>query len=454
MEHLTGEFQAAIAQQVDAAAVHHRYHSITLPGLGLQAGLVPEAALAARMAAFGIEAQLSGAAVLDVGAASGWNTFWCESKGAQVTALDNVPYADFLSNREALGSQARYLLGDIVNQSPATIGSFDITICFGVLYHSRHPLKALEALCSVTREVALIESFVIDPPATLAASQDIAPLLEFYPSDELGGQLDNWTGPTAACLEAFVLAAGFCRCERVYYQDRRLALKAFRKYPLPTQAADERILLSGVISNLSKTSGFRSGVDEFLEIYFRCPQETLADLRFEVDGYGLPIQKLFHNAQGEGQALARLPDWVEPGGHQLTIRRDHCASSGEAKFIRRASPPAEEVRFAQHRIADPVSLDIRGFQETIPLIHCKISPAADHTLDAALVVTVGVPLDSVLLSDGTTAYPPEYAQPGLDGATLFRFRAPLAWKDRALFAVHPASQSRTVQLYSTQLISR
>ena len=35
--------------------------------------------------------------------------------------------------------------------------------------------------------------------------------MEFYETDELGGQIDNWCGPTVECLMAMTRAGGFPR---------------------------------------------------------------------------------------------------------------------------------------------------------------------------------------------------------------------------------------------------
>ena len=85
----------------------------------------------------------------------------------------------------------------------------------GVLYHLRHPLLALEIVCGLTTEVAIVESFVIDAE-TWKEHQNAIPTMEFYETFELGNQYDNWNGPTVACLLAMCRAAGFARVELMY----------------------------------------------------------------------------------------------------------------------------------------------------------------------------------------------------------------------------------------------
>ncbi len=43
--------------------------------------------------------------------------------------------------------------------------------------------------------------------------------MEFARTDELGGQIDKWVGPTVNCLVALCRAAGFVRVEWKYMQE-------------------------------------------------------------------------------------------------------------------------------------------------------------------------------------------------------------------------------------------
>ena len=39
---------------------------------------------------------------------------------------------------------------------------FDFVFCLGILYHLKHPLLALEIVCALTTDTAIVESFVTD----------------------------------------------------------------------------------------------------------------------------------------------------------------------------------------------------------------------------------------------------------------------------------------------------
>jgi tRNA (mo5U34)-methyltransferase len=92
------------------------------------------------------------------------------------------------------------------------LGSFDIALFLGVLYHMRDPLHALERLRSITTECAVIETAAIEVP-------DLdGPFLEFVPGYEINNDPTNWYVPTEAAVLGMCRAAGFTSVASV---DRR-----------------------------------------------------------------------------------------------------------------------------------------------------------------------------------------------------------------------------------------
>lgn len=47
-----------------------------------------------------------------------------------------------------------------------SIGMFDVTFCFGILYHLEDPVLAMKKLASVTRDIMLVDATVIKTPFT------------------------------------------------------------------------------------------------------------------------------------------------------------------------------------------------------------------------------------------------------------------------------------------------
>ncbi len=171
------------------------------------------------MAQAGVPADLSGKRVLDIGAFNCCFSFECERRGAaEVIAMDLQGPAElgFPVLRDALDSRVvRFVQGSVYNLNPVVLGEFDIVLFFGVLYHLRYPLLAIDQLRRILRGTAYIESLVIDH-RFLANGQDFQelasyhkalteiPLWQFYKSDELAGDHSNWFGPNIrAVLEAF-----------------------------------------------------------------------------------------------------------------------------------------------------------------------------------------------------------------------------------------------------------
>ena len=91
-----------------------------------------------------------------------------ERRGASVVAVDSTPQETFIEAKRLLNSKVEYVVEDVCRLSPRDIGHFDIVLFFGVLYHLKHPLLALERLCELTTEMICIESLVTDDPPSNA----------------------------------------------------------------------------------------------------------------------------------------------------------------------------------------------------------------------------------------------------------------------------------------------
>ena len=185
-------------------------------------------------------ADLSGKSVLDIGAYDGFFTFEAERRGAaRVVAMDRHPaiHKGFAIAHEALSSNAEYVQGSVYDLSPETHGTFDVVIFFGVLYHLRHPILALDRIHSVCRDYALVESAVLDewfvhegkaqPLERIDAILKQSAVMQFYPGDELNADWSNWWAPNIECLRLMLETSGF-RAEFSGHWGNRAAFKANR----------------------------------------------------------------------------------------------------------------------------------------------------------------------------------------------------------------------------------
>jgi len=159
----------------------------------------------------GIPENLEGKTVLDIGAWDGYYSFESEKRGAKrVLATDYYIWAGrgwgskagFELARRVLNSKVEDKLINVFDISPETVGTFDIVLFLGVLYHLQNPLLALEKISNVTKELAIIE--------TVCDMLDYnRPAIAFYPNNELAGDPTNWCGPNFLAMESMLKTVGF-----------------------------------------------------------------------------------------------------------------------------------------------------------------------------------------------------------------------------------------------------
>ena len=140
---------------------------------------------------------LSNQQVIDIGTTNGFSSFLCERRGADVVATDiaDIGFFGFEEIRAALGSRARFVQVSVMEMLDVfEPKSFDITLFWGVFYHLRHPLAALEILTQLSRKFISIETVVLD-------SEE--PVMLFCEGSAFAGDGSNWWIPT----ESFLVAA-------------------------------------------------------------------------------------------------------------------------------------------------------------------------------------------------------------------------------------------------------
>ncbi len=347
------------------------YHSIDLPDGRVIPGIIPVEALRARMDAFGLPGDLRGKRVLDVGAATGWCSFEMERRGAEVVAVDCVEYDDFRVAHRILGSKVDYKLLDVDELTPELLGTFDIVVFFGVLYHLRHPLLGLEKILALARDAVLVESFVCDAHLSEADRNSNGCYMEFYETDELGGQIDNWVGPTVNCLAAMCRAAGFVRVELKYVQDRRAGIVCRRTWEEPpAEGAAPPPVIGSAVNNRTGDIVFHPGKDEYICLYFRSAESQLRrdDLRVEIDGMGVPVLTVSSHGSSQGgerwQADLRLPARLDNGPHSIRLRLADSSFGESATFYCGSRPPVAERSPLPRDIAPELYRVSNGLSET------------------------------------------------------------------------------------------
>jgi tRNA (mo5U34)-methyltransferase len=239
------------------------YHSIELNDGTVIPGLQTIAQLKERIERYPIPRDLRGKRVLDIGAWDGWFSFEMERRGASVVAVDSARQEKFLEAKRLLNSKVEYVIEDVCYLTPRDVGYFDIVLFFGVLYHLKHPLLAIERVCELTRDFACIESLVTDDPP----QPDAIPLLEFYETTELAGQFDNWCGPNTQCMMAYLRTAGFVNPKLIGVYDYRAQTVGYRRWPQVDRSGDAPGLIC--VENLwTRDHTFRSDRDHYFTAWF------------------------------------------------------------------------------------------------------------------------------------------------------------------------------------------
>jgi len=189
------------------------YHQIDL-GDGIVTPGVDDTAN--RMAPLELPADLRGKSVLDIGAWDGVFSFEAERRGAsRVLATDSYCWngegwgtkEGFDTARRILGSGVEDFEIDVMDLSPERVGTFDVVLFVGVLYHLRHPLLALERVASVSADLLVFDSHT-------AMSEERRPVMLFYPGTELNDDPTNWWGPNPPVVEAMLRDVGFRQIDR------------------------------------------------------------------------------------------------------------------------------------------------------------------------------------------------------------------------------------------------
>ena len=187
-----------------------------------------------------LPADLTGISILDICAWDGFMAFECERRNAaRVVAVDSFAWDKrngditgwhktgrdgFDLAHEARQSKVEPVTCDVLDLDAAQLGTFDIVLFLGVLYHMRHPLLALERVAPLVAPegVLILESHTDMTTHT-------TPLMRFYPGDEVNNDATNWWGPNAACIEAMLRDVGFAHVKAWPGAGGRVVMHAWRE---------------------------------------------------------------------------------------------------------------------------------------------------------------------------------------------------------------------------------
>jgi len=303
------------------------WHSFELPDGSLIEGVNSLDAQKQRIARFPIPADLTGKRVLDIGAWDGWFTFEMERRGAEVVAIDRWDNPRFREMHAALGSGADYRRMNVYELDPARIGQFDVVLFLGVLYHLKHPLLALERVCSVTKTFAAFESFALTDRFLPGMQVERYPLLQFFERDDFGGQFDNWFAATPKCLLGMCRTAGFARAELIEVHDYGAAVACYRHWHVrqasrPVSELQPPPKLFTAIHGENFGINFRSSEDDYVQCEAADSEPwTIDNVQPEAGGFAAAPVTVQRTPEGHSICNFKLPPGLAPGWHEVRVRR-------------------------------------------------------------------------------------------------------------------------------------
>ncbi|MGH7055660.1 MAG: class I SAM-dependent methyltransferase [Stellaceae bacterium] len=171
---------------------------------------------------------LTGKRVLDIGPWNGFFTFECVRRGAaEVVALgpDDPDATGFSKTLRLLEiPNVRYIIDSLYNVPKLSLGSFDLVLFLGIIYHLRYPLLALDYIHDCCNGYLYADCPIIDEPELLILSPEKRklvtanwnairdlPIVYYAQQDEqvLKRDLFNWSFPTARALHDWIISSGF-----------------------------------------------------------------------------------------------------------------------------------------------------------------------------------------------------------------------------------------------------
>lgn len=155
---------------------------------------------------FGLPNDLKGKSVIDIGCYDGFFSFEAERRGGVVTSTDVIKRESFDWVKNELQSKVEFRLLNI--QEDYLIGRFDLVLCYGVLYHLKSPLLALEKLSFLTKNkgICLIETAICN--TSMDANLEYRPNFENDPT--------NYFYPTSGWIYSAAKEVGFRSSECIF----------------------------------------------------------------------------------------------------------------------------------------------------------------------------------------------------------------------------------------------
>lgn len=250
---LTSAERNCILRRLEQEGPKRWYHSIeVVKGSGIWTpGDLPATDFNSRLNSCGVTpSSLVGKRVLDIGTYTGALSFYLEDLGCEVVALDvqSPKGTGFSLIHELRHSSVEFRLGSVYDLCEEDFGVFDLIAFYGVFYHLKHPLLALDRINSVLKSggtligggtgadawfhdndrsctvgVAFdkVTAKAIQNPAVLSAKNlNYLPLCGFA-STHFFLDTSNWFIPNTECVKGWLKRTGF-ETDRIWCTQNKL----------------------------------------------------------------------------------------------------------------------------------------------------------------------------------------------------------------------------------------
>ena len=165
---------------------------------------------------------LSGKTILDIGVNAGFFSLEMKRRGAaRVLGVDIMPHLLAQTRFASHWFELPIELLECDVYDVGALGSFDIVVFLGVLYHLKHPLYALEKIESVCKSTLYFQSVVVEGRVGDFEPAEDYPISEtavfdrpeypklYFVEKSFNADVSNWWLATQSCLKAMLRVSGF-----------------------------------------------------------------------------------------------------------------------------------------------------------------------------------------------------------------------------------------------------
>jgi len=161
--------------------------------------------------------------VLELGACEGGHSIALAERGYKVTAIEgrayNVEKAEFVKSIICPEADIKFIVENLEEFNPASLGKFDVVFCVGLLYHLPRPWELLKKLNLITNNLFLSTHYHLGHDLDRCGGYLGSTYPEHGINDPLSGLSRKSFWPTLEELERMVTDNGFRITDVLPYGD-------------------------------------------------------------------------------------------------------------------------------------------------------------------------------------------------------------------------------------------